>query len=71
MLTVNDEAKAQCVLWIHESQSPKKVMREYWLKYSKNNNWKVPSRMTIRRWYTNFLKTGYVMRGAWLCVKVK
>ena len=49
---------------MHESQSPTKVIREYRLKYSKNNRWKVPSRTTIRRWYTNFLETGHVMSPA-------
>ena len=64
MVTVSDEAKAQCILWMHETQSPMKVMREFRLRYSKNNHWKVPSRTTIRRWYSNFLKTGHVMSQA-------
>ena len=61
MAPVTDQAKAECVLWMHECQSPTQVIRKYRNKYSKNSRKKIPSRSTIRLWYRNFLETGHVM----------
>ena len=61
MAPITDQAKALCVLWMHESKSQTEVCRKFRNKYSKNSHWNVPSRSSIRSWYRNFLETGHVM----------
>ena len=56
MSQVNDQLKAQCVLWMHELKSPTAVIRK--LRYVKGMKSGLPSRSTIRFWYKNFQETG-------------
>ena len=60
METVSAQARGQCVLWMHECQSPTEVRRKYRIKYSIKSGHDLPSRRTIKRWYEHFLQTGYV-----------
>ncbi len=60
MPTVSDPIKAQCVLWMHEMQSPTEVRRRYRIKYSINNGRDIPNRKAILSWYAKFKETGHL-----------
>ena len=55
---INDEIKAQCVIWVHETGSPTIVRRKFHTKYGRRSV--ALSRRVIRLWYEKFKETGHV-----------
>jgi hypothetical protein len=54
------QQKAKCVLWYHETKSPKDIGVKFRREWGRNA--KVPSGKGIRTWYDKFISTGTVLR---------
>ena len=52
----SNQEKAQCVLWYHETQSPKTVQRQFQTAYHRQ----APDVKSIKMWYAKFKATGSV-----------
>ena len=57
VITGTDDMKAQCTLWIHESNSAVVVRRKFISKHPHFRN-NIPSRKDIRTWYIRFTRSG-------------
>ena len=48
--------KSQCVMWLHETKSPKTVQRRFLTNFGRPS----PDVKTIKNWYSKFMDTGSV-----------
>ena len=57
MLTIQQKAQCQCVLWYHILKSPTAVQR----KFRKGFGQDPPHTNSVKRWFKNFMETGSIL----------